>query len=166
MRCFLIAVALSIAAPVMAETQLGYPVSELYVVATEQAQLRDKVLTLTGPNSKVIWFTDRPERKSGAADTRVFIANWPKGEDSFEVDPPNAVLVGSDADGDEIEIAMELTEPKWDEGELSLRVLPLSQPLPKSLDLGDAHLFIDNSGPGDSVPEWCGHECFNPVSLD
>ena len=149
--------------PAKDDAQLDYPVSELYVVAMEGASIEQDVLTLSGLNPKVIWFTGRPKRESGRASFEVFVASWPMADDSFKVDPPNAVLVGTDRNGDDVEFAMELTDPVWVEGTLKLRVLPLSDPLPELLSSSAAHLFIDNA---DALSGWCGHECFQPVTLD
>ncbi|MEP3275639.1 MAG: hypothetical protein ABJN26_00270 [Stappiaceae bacterium] len=159
--------ALIVVSPALAEKELSHPVSELYVMSMDGAELQKDVLTLTGLNSKVIWFTDRPKRQSGVADSEEFIANWPMGDDSFEVDPPNAVLVGEDADGEQFELEIELTDPDWTAEYLKLRVLPLSDELPQSLTLKGAHLFIDNSnddlGDPDGPGSWCGQECFQPI---
>ncbi|MEM6582573.1 MAG: hypothetical protein AAF699_14945 [Pseudomonadota bacterium] len=147
------------------DTTQNYPISELYVMSMDSAELIDgQRLVLDGVNRKVIWFTDRPDRGSGVADVRIFIANWPAGTDSFEVDPPNAVIVGALKDGTEIELPLELTEPSWSDDSLVLSVLPLNEPLPNRLSLTNAHLFIDNSGDDDGdATGWCGHACFKPV---
>ncbi|MEM1155795.1 MAG: hypothetical protein AAGI44_16790, partial [Pseudomonadota bacterium] len=82
-------------------------------------------------------------------------------------DPPNAVIVGALEDGTEVELPLELTEPEWSEDSLTLTVLPLDEPLPDSLSISHAHLFIDNSSDDDGYPGptqvWCGHECFKPM---
>ena len=140
------------------EASQDYPVSELYVMAAGVASFHDDRLILDDINPSVIWFTDRPVRKSGRANVQVFIGNWPKGTDSFSVDPPNAAVVGRSDEG-EFEIALELLEPSWVGGKLVFPVLALSDQLPTALDLVDAHLFIDNA----SAAMWCGHECFAPV---
>ena len=143
-----------------------YPVSELYVMAADAAVIENGRLTLSGLDATVIWFTDRPARQAGRAATEVFIANWPEGTDSFAVDPPNAVLVGSlegenqgEIDGESWEIAVELLDPVWQGEDLSLGVVALADPLPDSLRLANVHLFIDND---DDVGLWCGGECFQP----
>ncbi|MEM8563596.1 MAG: hypothetical protein AAGF57_15250 [Pseudomonadota bacterium] len=171
MKLFFSSLLLSLALSATADTNQNYPVSELYVMSMNSAELVDgNQLVLNGINRKVIWFTDRPARESGVADTRIFIANWPKGTDNFQVDPPNAVIVGALEDGTEVELPLELTAPEWSEDSLTLTVLPLDEPLPNSLSLSHAHLFIDNSSDDNSsdgypLPEavWCGHECFKPV---
>ncbi|MCG8448124.1 MAG: hypothetical protein MI725_00915, partial [Pirellulales bacterium] len=140
------------------EVSQDYPVSELYVMAAGAASFQGDKLILAEINPSVIWFTDRPVRKSGRANVQVFIGNWPKGTDSFSVDPPNAAVVGRSDDG-EFEITLELLEPSWVGGKLVFPVLALSDQLPTALDLVDAHIFIDNAG----NPSWCGHECFVPV---
>lgn len=140
------------------EVSQDYPVSELYVVAAGVANFQGDRLLLAEINPNVIWFTDRPVRQAGRANVQVFIGNWPKGTDSFSVDPPNAAVVGRSDEG-EFEIALELLEPSWVGDKLVFPVLALSDQLPTALDLVDAHLFIDNS----SAAMWCGHACFTPV---
>ena len=138
-----------------------YSVSELYVMAADAAVIEDGRLTLSGLDATVIWFTDRPARRAGRAATEVFIANWPEGTDSFAVDPPNAVPVGSiegENQGESWEIAVELLDPVWQGEELSLGVVAPADPLPDGLRLADVHLFIDN----EDVGFWCGGECFQP----
>lgn len=165
MTRFLALFSMCFAAAATAEPRLEYPVSELYVMSMDSAELVDgQRLVLDGVNRKVIWFTDRPIRESGVADTRMFIANWPVGTDSFAGDPPNAVIVGALQDGTEVELPLELKEPKWSDKALILSVLPLSELLPQGLRLYNAHLFIDNSSDnGDQATAWCGHVCFRPI---
>jgi hypothetical protein len=48
-------------------------------------------LHLEGVDS-TIWFTDRPERKTGTEATGDFVDAWAAGDDSFAAQPPNAVV--------------------------------------------------------------------------
>ena len=50
-------------------------------------------LELNDVSDKTILFSDRPDRIVTSVSTSVFIGNWSVGEDSFVVDPPNAILV-------------------------------------------------------------------------
>ena len=145
-----------------AKPEQDYPVSELYVMAAESARIDGERLVLSGLDQSVIWFTDRPVRRSGRASTEVFIANWPVGDDSFAVDPPNAVLVGGNDVSGEVELPMELMDPEWVEDTLVLRIAGIGTPLPETLSITSVHLFIDNQAqPGDGpVQAWCGGECF------
>ena len=50
-------------------------------------------LTLKGMDDKVLYFSDRPERKAGFITVTQFMDNWSKGNDSFKETPPNAAIV-------------------------------------------------------------------------
>ena len=57
--------------------------------------------TLLGLTPHTIYFSDRPQRIVGHLTTHRFLQWWSEGDDSFAVDPPNAVLAwgepGTDA---------------------------------------------------------------------
>jgi len=54
-------------------------------------------LILQVKGAKVIWFSDRPVRKAGHMTLKKFIEVWNKGKNSFDKDPPNAlVIIASD----------------------------------------------------------------------
>jgi hypothetical protein len=50
-------------------------------------------LQLNDLADKTILFSDRPNRIVVTETTQDFVGNWTSGEDSFQVDPPNAALV-------------------------------------------------------------------------
>ena len=52
----------------------------------------DVTLVMEGVDPHTVWFTDRPERKSGAITTSQLAAEWADGE-TFDEIPPNAALV-------------------------------------------------------------------------
>jgi len=63
----------------------------LFVISGTSGSLDGDTLTLNGvPN--VIYFSDRPARKTGHLSVSEFIEMWDKGVDSFKADPPNATL--------------------------------------------------------------------------
>lgn len=95
----------------------------------DKAELLAKQHTLSGVSSKAIWLTDRPKQESGLANSSIFIANWPMGDNSFEVDPPNAVLMDETADGEDVEIAMAQLEPGWDDKTPVMPVKTLCNPM-------------------------------------
>jgi hypothetical protein len=66
-------------------------------------------LTLTGVAPQTVWFSDRPERRSGMVDTADFAI-----DPVFDpADPPNAAIVtSSDAGSDTL--IVELTNPRFD----------------------------------------------------
>lgn len=74
----------------------------LFVQHAESVTLQDGLLTLEGIGEDVLYFSDRPHRIVGRSPVEWFVGAWEEGEDSFEANPPNAVLtVKKDAQGTE-----------------------------------------------------------------
>ena len=66
-------------------------------------------LTLTGVAPQTVWFSDRPERKSGMVQTVDFAT-----DPVFDpADPPNAAIVTTTVDGSDT-LIVELTKPRFD----------------------------------------------------
>ena len=63
---------------------------------------------------KTLLFSDRPDRIVTSGSTSDFIGNWSTGEDSFTVDPPNAILVVDGQEGKQDIIIVELFDPIYD----------------------------------------------------
>lgn len=68
---------------------------------------------------KTILFSDRPNRIVITQSIQDFVGNWTSGDDSFQVDPPNAALILTDDQDNVFEI--ELFNPQYDNNEKSLR---------------------------------------------
>ena len=70
---------------------------------------------------KIILFSDRPNRIVATQTIEDLVGNWTRGEDSFQVDPPNAasVVLTDDEEDDAFEI--ELFDPTYDEDEKAIR---------------------------------------------
>ncbi len=68
-------------------------------------------LELTTAGERMIWFSDRPDRKAGSLRTDEFIAIWP--DFGFDEDPPN---IGFTANGisDGVSVVATMTEPAYD----------------------------------------------------
>jgi len=49
-------------------------------------------LTLRDVTPSTLFFSDRPQRVVGHMTTAEFVELWGEGDNSFEADPPNAVL--------------------------------------------------------------------------
>jgi hypothetical protein len=73
------------------------------------------ILQLNDLADKLILFSDRPDRVVVTQSNQDFIGNWTSGQESFRLDPPNAVLVIDDQKEDTIEI--ELYNPKYENDE-------------------------------------------------
>ena len=70
------------------------PAQWLFVAHSEKATLDGDTLTLEGASHSIIAFTDRPVRKSTTISWAALAKSWAEGKDSFQGDPPNAVLGG------------------------------------------------------------------------
>ncbi|CAA9576576.1 MAG: hypothetical protein AVDCRST_MAG59-4129 [uncultured Thermomicrobiales bacterium] len=81
-------------------------------------------LTLTGHVDQTVWFSDRPERLTGALPTAELLA----GPLFDPADPPNAALVVRTAGGEEDVLVVELGNPRYDAaaGTLSYDAAPLA----------------------------------------
>jgi hypothetical protein len=72
-------------------------------------------LELENVSDKTILFSDRPDRIVTSQSTSDFVGNWSHGEDSFAVDPPNAVLVLDDEVEQKQDFTIiELFNPEYD----------------------------------------------------
>ena len=114
----------------------------LFVQSASSGSYDGKTLTLNGIPSTT-YFSDRPERIVGHMDTGSFVAQWVKGKDSFEADPPNAVLsvLGEDGANDSV---VELSNPQFKGNQISYQVKLLDGMPPKKFKT--ASLFIDGKG--------------------
>jgi len=94
-------------------------------------------LILEEPHDTVIWFSDRPERKAGNIHIRDFLKSWDEGRESFEKDPPNAVLVIGNSEP----VVVELILVSWNENQATFELKSIKgQITDKS---GPVTLFID-----------------------
>lgn len=105
------------------------------------------LLQLNDLADKLILFSDRPDRLVVTQSNQEFVGNWTSGEESFRLDPPNAVLVVDDQKEDTIEI--ELSNPKYasDERKISYDFTFLGNKTTVSdlpNELGKSVLIIDS----------------------
>lgn len=111
-------------------------------------------LRLDDPSPQVVYFTDRPVRRSGVVETDEFLAGWRRGADSFADDPPNAALLTT---GGGATLVFELQDPvRTSDGAVEytatmvggsdrFRVAPTAvRASDAPRDLGRLALFIDN----------------------
>jgi hypothetical protein len=103
-------------------------------------------LELNNISDKTILFSDRPDRIVSSVSTDNFIGNWSMGTDSFAVDPPNAVLVVDDMEGQN-DIIIELLNPLYDVDKKTLNYeINTESTLPPNLrQFGSATIIIDAS---------------------
>ena len=79
-----------------------------FVITAKEAELKGNQLTLITNSEHLFAFTDRPNRKFATLSMEEWTKAWNKGSDSFEKDPPNAVLVGTSADGNEKQVLVQI----------------------------------------------------------
>jgi hypothetical protein len=118
-------------------------IEALFVQTAHSMSYEDGQLTLHTLAPTTLFFSDRPDRVTGHITSQEFVDSWDKGPDSFESNPPNAVLSIFHPDMVS-DIVVELTEPEYSEGQLSYIVEILDGEMPASG--GPSALFIDVIG--------------------
>ena len=78
-------------------------------------------LELSDVSDKTILFSDRPDRIVTSVSTTNYIGNWTVGADSFEVDPPNVVVVVDEQEGSQDVTIVELFNPIYDSDKKALK---------------------------------------------
>ena len=132
---------IGLASTSFAETPKTSDVQMLFVQSAASGSYDGKRLTLNGVPS-TIYFSDRPKRIAGHLDTASFVGQWTKAKDSFEADPPNAVLsvLGEDGANDSV---IELSSPRFKGDQISYQVKLLNGEPP--MKFNTASLFIDSN---------------------
>jgi hypothetical protein len=112
-------------------------------------------LTLQGVTPATLYFSDRPLRIVGNMSTADFVELWGEGENSFESDPPNAVLSFIEP-GDSVpeDTIIVIKEPRLESGSLSYKIDVLEGTVPR--EAGPTTLFIDPFGRPLSPVSVCG----------
>jgi hypothetical protein len=128
----------------------------MFVQTAQGIDRADGTLTLRGITASTLYFSDRPQRVVGHMATADFVDLWGAGDNSFEADPPNAVLAFLEPGGDVPEDAViMLTEPSFDgAGDLSYSIDVLEGAVPAHT--GPVTLFIDPFGRPLSPVSVCG----------
>ncbi len=117
-----------------------------------------KTLQLNDVSDKTILFSDRPDRIVSATNTTDFIGNWSMGTNSFDIDPPNAVLVLDDEQQKQELAVIELYNPEYDPEASTLKFDITAENATSSIDLplkfGQSTLVIDD----ENQIDWSGGE--------
>ena len=118
-------------------------IEALFVQTAHSMRYEDGVLTLGSTAPTTLFFSDRPDRVTGHVSTEEFVDSWDKGDDSFESNPPNAVLsiFRPDMVSD---VVVELMNPELVGKDLNYEVVILDGEMPA--DGGPSALFIDVIG--------------------
>jgi len=128
----------------------------MFVQTAQSIESDGDKLTLRGITPSTLYFSDRPERVVGHMATTDFVDLWAIGDNSFESDPPNAVLAflepGAEVPDDAVIV---LKEPNLDGGgELTYSIEVLEGTVPEHA--GPVTLFIDPFGRPLSPVSVCG----------
>lgn len=122
----------------------------LFVQGAKSMQADTETLRLVGVSDQTIYFSDRPVRIAGHADTETFVEHWATGDDSFAINPPNATLsVYNEGQEKNQAAVLVLSDPALEGGDLVYRYELLGGTVPSSG--GAVALFIDTFGPGGGV---------------
>ena len=128
----------------------------MFVQTAENIDSDGQTITLRGITPSTLYFSDRPKRVVGHMTTGDFVDLWAIGDNSFETDPPNAVLafLKPDADAPDDAVVV-LKEPNLDDaGDLSYSIEVLEGTVPPHA--GPVTLFIDPFGRPLSPISVCG----------
>jgi hypothetical protein len=138
---FSLLISASQADEVLKEGETVVPV--MFVQNATSSHYSDGVLTLSGIQPQVLWFSNRPFRMAGTSSLAEYMKDWDDGNDSFKAAPPNGSL--SYLNGDSMSsVAMELSNPLLVGDSISYQVKMLAGKLPAQS--GPISLFIDFVG--------------------
>jgi hypothetical protein len=127
----------------------------MFVQTAQGIERTDDTLTLRGVTPSTLYFSDRPERVVGHMTTADFVDLWAIGDNSFEADPPNAVLSFLEPGGEVPDDAVIVIKaPRLSDGELSYSIEILEGTVPAHT--GPVTLFIDPFGRPLSPVSVCG----------
>ncbi|MGZ4708244.1 MAG: hypothetical protein ACXWBN_05835 [Acidimicrobiales bacterium] len=132
----------------------GETIEEMFVQLGSGVRSTSDTLTIEGVTPSTLYFSDRPERVVGHVTTEQFVDDWSLGPNSFESDPPNAVLTFPEADGTLDDVVVELSSPHLSNDTLSYTIKVLEGSLPDAA--GACSLFIDPFGRPLSPVSVCG----------
>ena len=119
-------------------------IEEMFVQLAGGVTSTDGTLSLDRIAASTLFFSDRPERVVGHMTTKQFLDQWGEGPDSFEADPPNAVLSFADASGEMEDAVVTLRSPSLEGDSLRYSIEVLDGTVPQAA--GACTLFIDPLG--------------------
>jgi hypothetical protein len=127
----------------------------MFVQTAQGITSKNGTLTLEGVTPSTLYFSDRPQRIVGNMSTTDFVELWAEGENSFESDPPNAVLSFIEP-GDTVpeDTVIVIKKPRLENGGLTYTIDVLEGTVPAKA--GPTTLFIDPFGRPLSPVSVCG----------
>ena len=120
-------------------------IEALFVQSAHGLTSNNGSVTFHGLAHATLFFSDRPQRVVGHLTSKKFVDQWGEGEDSFAVDPPNAVISFLE-DGDAVpeEVTLTIRDPQINGDTITYKVNILDGTLPAKA--GPCSLFIDPVG--------------------
>jgi hypothetical protein len=118
-------------------------IEALFVQTAHSMSYENGQLTLHSLAPTTLFFSDRPDRVTGHITSQEFVDSWDQGPDSFESNPPNAVLSIFHPDMVS-DIVVELIDPVLNENQLTYSVEIMDGEMPAKG--GPSALFIDVIG--------------------
>jgi len=120
-------------------------IEALFVQSAHGLTSNNGSVTFHGLAHATLFFSDRPQRVVGHLTSKKFVDQWGEGEDSFAVDPPNAVISFLE-DGDAVpeEVTLIIRDPQLKGDTITYKVNILDGTLPAKA--GPCSLFIDPVG--------------------
>ena len=115
----------------------------MFVQNAAASHYSDGMLTLTGVQPDILWFSNRPYRMAGTSTQSEYLQDWVEGADSFKADPPNGSLSYL-KDGAMASVAIELSNPLPVGDKMSYQIKVLQGEMPAQT--GPVSLFIDFVG--------------------
>ena len=101
MRKILLALVMAMGTQGVAAEDAAKPAEWLFVHTAQTAEMTSATTLIMPVTRDIFAFTDRPNRMHGYMNAHEFVSLWDEGEgDTFNADPPNAVLTWVDGDGE------------------------------------------------------------------
>jgi len=122
----------------------------MFVQTAQRVTSEDGTLMLRGITPSTLYFSDRPQRVVGQMKTADFVELWGVGDNSFETDPPNAVLSFLEPGA----AVVVLKQPRLENSHLTYSIDVLEGTVPA--EAGPVTLFIDPFGRPLSPVSVCG----------
>ena len=126
------------------------PAEWLFVHTAQSAEMTSATTLVMPVTRDIFAFTDRPNRMHGYMNAHEFVSLWDEGEgDTFNADPPNAVLTWVDGDGEmkEAELLILSAEIVKHGREIAYEVKLEAGDTPADKLFGGS-LFVDDDGIG------------------
>ena len=141
--------------------QTKAPLQVQFIQTAGSVSFKDGVLSLDNVAPMTAFFSDRPERLTGAIRNDQFAKLWTEGSHSFRKDPPNAVLSVFSPQGRPTQAVLVLNNPRVDGRTISYDVRTLKGDVPALgaestlfIDSGDAPCYADDDPSYSNYPCW------------